>query len=142
MFIVTKGEPRLAFFIPGTPEHEALKRGKIVFAFTKMGRAEQVFEFDYNLTGHGNIVRRMQEMTEQTDDILRNEPRCVYDHELVRAEATNIELCKEHVTREDWLQVGWLKEQDWPKEAAKTAVDAFAVVWNFPLLPSRASLKH
>jgi hypothetical protein len=47
MFIVTKGEPRLAFFIPGTPEYEALKRGKIVFAFTKMGRAEQVFEFDY-----------------------------------------------------------------------------------------------
>ena len=105
-----KGEPRLAFFIPGTPEYEALKRGKIVFAFTRMGRAEQVFQFDYNLTDHGNIVRRMQEMTEQTDDILRNEPGCVYDHELVRAEATNIELCKEHVTREDWLQVGWLKE--------------------------------
>jgi hypothetical protein len=52
----------------------------------------------------------MQEMTEQTDDILRNEPRCIYDHELVRAEATDIELCKEHLTREDWLQVGWLKE--------------------------------
>jgi len=110
MFIVTKGEPRLTFFIPGTPEHEALKRGKIVFAFTRMGRAEQVFEFDYNLTDHGNILRRMQEMTEQTDDILRNEPRCVYDHELVRAETTDIELCKKHVTREDWLQVGWLKE--------------------------------
>src|ERR1700730_12440895 len=35
----------------------------------------------------------------------------------------------------------------WPnarlaKEAVKTAVVAFAVVWNFPLLPSQASLKH
>ena len=110
IFIVTKGEPRLTFLIPRTPEYEGLKSGRIVFAFTRMGKAAQVFEFDYNLSDHGNIVRRMLEQTEQTDEILRHEPDCVYDHELIRAEATDIELCKKYFTRGDWVQVGWVKE--------------------------------
>jgi hypothetical protein len=107
--IAAKSEPRLAFLIPGTKEFDALKGGYLVIAFVRLNRVEEIFEFDYRLTYHYSVLSRMLEITEITDVELRNDPSVIYDSELLRAEATDVPLCKGHFTREDWLQVGWVK---------------------------------
>jgi hypothetical protein len=110
LFIQSKGEPRLAVLIPETPEFEALRQNRLVLAFVRMGKVEEVFEYDYTLTEHAQLMARVLEETLKTDKAIKMDPTCVPDHELLRAAASDTDLCKQYFTREDWLQVGWIKE--------------------------------
>lgn len=110
LLVSSKGEPRLAILIASSPEFQALRKSRSVFAYVRMGKVEEVIEFDYSMTEHSEIINQMLDDTDECDRDIKSDLQWIDDDVMLRAEAIADTAIDEYFTREDWLQVGWVRE--------------------------------
>lgn len=99
LLVSSKGEPRLAILIASSPEFQALRKSRSVFAYVRMGKVEEVIEFDYSLTEHSEIINQMLDGTGECDRDIKSDPHWIDDDVMLRAEAIADTAIDEYFTR-------------------------------------------
>ena len=101
--------PKQAVLIPSDPEFAALKLGRVVVSFWRLGKFEMAYELDYRREDHAGALAEICRLAEENTRAIFDDPGAYWDRERVLANSVS-ETFQDWFTRLEWLQLGWIKE--------------------------------
>jgi hypothetical protein len=101
--------PKQAVLIPSDPEFAALKLGRVVVSFWRLGKLEMAYELDYRREDHAEALAEICRIAEENTQAIFNNSGAFWDRERLLANSVS-ETFQDWFTRLEWLQLGWIKE--------------------------------
>jgi hypothetical protein len=131
---------------PGEAGFEALKTGKVVLAFIRLGGIGTTFELDYGQrSDHVGALNYLLGLTEETHRSLQEDGGLYIDEAFVRASSVS-DFFSSEFGRLEWLQRGWLKEAAFRLPRLLKSMEAFSAscseALSWPTLKEFGDLYH
>jgi hypothetical protein len=109
LLLPTRRIPTQAVFIPGEKLFDALQSNRLVFAFFRLSRIQNIIEFDLASSEEAkSAFAHLLLLTQQGHSEIAKVDRYIFDPVLVRANSVSEKYFSKYWTRLEWLQRGWI----------------------------------